>query len=276
VATFINVEDYQVEGEKSSLYWGFGIVGFFLVFMTASSVGILAFLIVAYTAATVWIKQSQYLGTAAKVSEKQFPKIYAIAKEAADRLCMPLPTVFIRQDPTLNASAIGFLGKKSVVLHSATVEAMDENELQQIIGHELSHIKCGHTNIGVLTNSSQGISVPFISQLLSFIFLFWSRKAEYTCDRGGLLACRDLKGAIASICKIAVGPSLFQQMDIDDFLNQKMELDGNDVAKLSESLATHPYLVKRLHALQEFHESNKYKLLTGTGSSSFQEDLMRF
>ena len=276
MATFIRPEDYQVEGEKTALYWGFGTVAFILFFITATTVGIATIIIVAITAGLVWIKQSQLLGSAARVSEKQFPKIYIIAKEAAERLCMPLPKVFVVQDPTLNASAMGFLGEKCVILHSATVEAMDEKELKQIIGHEFSHIKCGHTNIVVLTNSSHGFSVPIVSQFLSFIFLFWSRKAEYTCDRGGLLACRDLKAAVASMCKLAVGPTLFAQMDIEDFLSQKVELDSNDVAKLSENLATHPYLVKRLHALCEFHESSKYKLLTGIQCSSFQEDLRKF
>ena len=259
---YISPEDYRVKGEKAALYWGFGILAVILLFITAVSVGIVTLIAVAVTAVIVWIQQSQLVGGAAKVSEKQFPNIHAIAKESATRLGMHQPEVFVRQDPTLNAFAIGFLGKKSVVLHSATAEAMEERELEHIIGHEFSHIKCGHTNITVLTSSSQGINVPIISPLLGFIFLFWSRKAEYTCDRGGLLASRDPKAAIAAMCKLAVGPTLFKQMDIDDFLNQQMALDQNDVAKLSENLATHPYLVKRVHAIQQYFESDEYKRLT--------------
>ena len=98
---------------------------------------------------------------------------------------------------------------------------------------------------------------------MGFIFLFWSRKAEYTCDRGGLLASRDPKAAIAAMCKLAVGPTLFKQMDIEDFQNQQMAIDQNDVAKLSEKLATHPYLVKRIHAIQHFFESDAFKRLSG-------------
>ncbi len=252
MAAYISPDDFRVKGEKTALYWGFGVLAFILLFITAISVGIFTLLVVLGTAIIVWIQQSQLVGGCAKVSDKQFPDIHAMAQEAATRLGMRKPDVFIRQDPTLNAFAIGFLGKKSVVLNSATVEAMDKSELEQIIGHEFSHIKCGHTNLTVLTSSSQGINVPIISQILSFVFLFWSRKAEYTCDRGGLLASREPKAGIAAMCKLAVGPTLFQQMDIDQ----------SDVAKLSENLSTHPYLVKRIHAIQQFFESDEYRKLT--------------
>ena len=261
MAAYISPEDYRVDGEKTALYWGFGILAFILIFITAISVGILTLIVVAGTAVIVWVQQGQLVGGAARVSERQFPRIHTIAKETAARLGMLQPEVFIRQDPTLNAFALGFLGGKSVVLHSATVEAMEDKELEHIIGHEFSHIKCGHTNLIVITSSSKGINVPVISQLLGFVFLFWSRKAEYTCDRGGLLASRDPKAAIAAMCKLAVGPTLFKQMDIDDFLNQQMVLDQNDVAKLSENLATHPYLVKRIHAIQKYFETDEYKRL---------------
>ncbi len=263
MATYISPDDFRVKGEKAGLYLGFAILAFILLFITAISVGVITLIIVAGTAIIVWIRQGQLMGGAAKVSEKQFPRIHALATEAAYGLGMQQPEVYIMQDPTLNAFAIGFLGKKSVVLHSATVEAMDDKELQHIIGHEFSHIKCGHTNLIVLTSSSDGVDVPVISQLLGFIFLFWSRKAEYTCDRGGLLACRDPRAAIGAICKLAVGPTLFAQLDIDDFLNQRMAIDQNDVSKLSESFATHPYLVKRIHAIQQYFESEEFRRLAG-------------
>jgi Zn-dependent protease with chaperone function len=257
----IDSDEFRAEGEKKALYWGIGILIFMLLFITTASVGVLTLFILGYTGIMIWIKQSQLLGSAAKVSETQFPKIHNIAQQSAARLGMRLPEVFIRQDPNLNAYAIGFLGKKSIVLHSATVEAMDETELQYIIGHEFSHIKCGHTNLVVLMNSREGIQVPVISQIMGFIFLFWSRKAEYTCDRGGLMACRDPKSAISAICKLVVGSSLFNQMNIDHLLDQRMDIDQNSLSKLSENFSTHPYLVKRIHAIQDFNDSPIFRRL---------------
>jgi Zn-dependent protease with chaperone function len=105
------------------------------------------------------------------------------------------------------------------------------------------------------------IDVPIISSFLSFLFLFWSRKAEYTCDRGGILASRDPRAAIASMCKLAVGPVLFKKMSVDDFLKQHMDIDQSDLCQLSEKFSTHPYLVKRIHAILEFYESDLYRRL---------------
>lgn len=252
--------EYRVSGEKLALCFGFAVLAVILCFVEVITAGVGLFVAVIVTAIVVWVRQSQYLGRCARVSEKQFPEIYAIAQEAAIRLAMHQPEVFIQQDPTLNAHAIGFMRKKSVVLHSAIAEAMEKPELEFIIGHEFSHIKCGHTNLIVLTSSAEGVSVPLVTPVLSFAFLFWSRKAEYTCDRGGLLACRDPRAAVAALCKLAVGPALFKQMDIDDFMRQQSAHSG--LTELSEKLETHPYLVKRIHAVRQFHESDQYRRLS--------------
>jgi Zn-dependent protease with chaperone function len=258
VDTRIHPDEYRVAGEKTALYWGFGSLTFVIIFVTALKVGLIALAVVALAAGWVWVRQGQLLGACVKVSEQQFPTIHAIAERAARRLGMPMPEVFVEYSPVLNAYALGFLGKKSVVVHSATIEAMTDLELEFIVGHEFSHIKCGHTNLTVLTSSSSGVSVPGVSQFLTFVFLFWQRKAEYTCDRGGLLANRNPRSGMSAMCKLAVGPALFKQMNIDRFLAQKMDIKHSDVSKLSETLSTHPYLVKRIHALRDFFFSAEY------------------
>lgn len=258
----INADAFRVDGEQAALYGGLAVLVVVLLFSTAISLGFVL-IGIAIAAVYVWKQQAQLVGSAVKVSKRQFPRIYAIANEVATRLDMHQPELYILQDPTLNALAMGFIWGKSVLLHSATVEAMTEDELKQIIGHEFAHIKCGHTNLAVLTSSSRRIYIPLITDFLGLIFLFWNRKSEYTCDRGGLLAGGDVKSAISGMSKLAIGPTLFEQMDIDDFLDQRRALDQHDMAKLSETLATHPYLVKRIHALQQYFHSRQYKQLSG-------------
>jgi len=97
MAVYISPDDFHVKGEKTALYWGFGILAFILFFNTAISVGLVTLFVVAGTAIVVWIKQSQLIGGCAKVSEKQFPDIHAIAQESASRLSMHRPDVFIKQ-----------------------------------------------------------------------------------------------------------------------------------------------------------------------------------
>ena len=211
----------------------------------------------------MWITQGQLLGGAIKVSQTQFPEIQAMAEQAAARLGMRQPDIFLKFSPEINACAMGFLGRKNLLLNSALVEAMDHDELLQVVGHELSHIKCGHTALEVVLGSHSQATIPVIPYVLSFVFLWWSRKAEYTCDRGGLIACRNPRSAILSMCKLAVGPRLFEKMNVADFLKQQQDLDQNQVARLSETLIDHPYIVKRIHAIQAFYNSNEYRAIAG-------------
>jgi len=205
-STYISPEDYRVSGEKGALWIGTGILVTFVLLTLVTGVGFLLLpVVLVITAIVIWTKQGQLIGNAVKVSPNQFREINEVAEVAAHRLGMQRPEVFIKYDPVINAFATGFLARKSVILHSALVEAMGLDELCQVIGHEFSHIKCGHTNLVILTNSA-GINVPVVSQILGWVFLLWSRKAEYTCDRGGLLACREPMAAVSAMCKLAVGP----------------------------------------------------------------------
>ncbi len=175
---------------------------------------------------------------------------------------MPVPDVFIVQHPVINAYAIGFFGKKSVVLHSATVESMLEAELCFILGHEFSHIKCGHTNWLVFTASKDAFYVPLVSDVLGLAFLLWSRMAEYVCDRAGLIASGDLRASIGALVKAAVGKQLSQRMNLDEFFGQKGNVDADDISKFSEILATHPYIVNRIYAIESFSRSSKFHELS--------------
>jgi Zn-dependent protease with chaperone function len=258
----LDANEYRVAGEWAAFWTGLAILVLTMLLLVATGMWFLPPILILLAAIGVWVTQGQLLGGAVKVSRTQFPEIHAMAEQAAARLGMQQPDIFVRFSPEINACAMGVLGRKNLVLNSALVEAMDHDELQQVVGHELSHIKCGHTTLGVVLGSHSQ-AIPVISQVLSFVFLWWSRKAEYTCDRGGLIACRNPRSAILSMCKLAVGPELFKKMNVADFLNQQQDLDQNQVATLSETLIDHPYTVKRIRAIQVFYNSNEYRAIAG-------------
>jgi Zn-dependent protease with chaperone function len=233
-----------------------------VAFVTYVSCGTLLVL-VALGAVVVRVRQGTLLGTGIRVSEHQLPRIHNLVTTAADRLGMAPPDVFVVQSAALNAYAIGVLGKKSVVLHSATVEGLTEEELLFVIGHELCHVKCGHTSWLVLTSGAENVlRIPLVTELVGLCFLWWSRLAEYTCDRGGLVANRNPTAAIAALAKIAVGPRLFQELDLKRLEAQREDVAKDEVARWSEALSTHPYIVHRFQAIQEFQASDLYRRLT--------------
>ena len=263
VTSPVRTADLRVEGELKALAIGLGSLGFILLLLMRFTLGAILILVVL---AVVWVKirQGQLLGQSVRVTEQQLPRVYRAARTAADRLSMNMPDVFVVQDPVINAYAIGFFGRKSVVLHSATVEAMDDAELRAIIGHEFSHIKCAHTHWLVLTTLKDTIRIPVISQLVGLLFLSWSRKAEYTCDRGGLVASEDLQASISALAKVAIGATLFRELNLEAFFRQRDTVSADDVAKLAERFSTHPYIVNRIHALHAFSRSAWFRARTAT------------
>ena len=256
----IDADDFRVTGEKRAFWIGTALL--VLLLLPFLPIWPVIAIVIAGGVIGLWIMQGLQVGNGVKLSEKQLPHLHQLAKTAAARLSMKMPDVFVVESPEFNAAALGFLGRKSIQLNSALVKGMTPDELAFIIGHEFAHIKCNHTNLLVLTQATSLVSgIPIISPLLGLLYKFWSRKGEYTCDRGGLLACRNEAAAVAALAKIAVGPELFKQMDLDEFLRQHMDLEQDDLARLSEAVHTHPYVVKRMRAVAEFHGSDQYRRL---------------
>lgn len=258
---FIDPDVYRYPYENDALYLTLIAMGFLLLVFSLLTFGIVL-LAVGFSIFYLKVHQNNILGGCVAITEKQFPEIHSVAVEAAQRLCMPCPPVFIQYSPVINAYALGFMSSPTVVLHSSLVEALSGEELLQVVGHEFSHIKCGHTFWTVITGGAGSIQVPILSQLLGFLFLFWSRRAEYTCDRGGLLCSRSLASAYAAMGKLAVGKELYERLQLDEFLQQASQVNANQFSKLAESFVTHPYLVKRFGQLKDFIGSATYEELS--------------
>src|SRR5207253_4158575 len=89
------------------------------------------------------IMRIQLIGQAVHVTPKQCHRIYKLFKEAADILDMHEPDLFLTSNPTVNAFTFG-ADRPFIVLQSALVDLLDEEELMAVMGHELGHIKAGH------------------------------------------------------------------------------------------------------------------------------------
>lgn len=267
----VDPEDYRVEGERKNLLISMGILVFVFFILLSLSIG-LALIIVGIAVALLKVRQGQLLGNCVKVSQDVLPEVHDAAKTAAQRLSMRIPDVFVGQNPVINAYALGFWGRKSVILNSKTVECMEREELISILGHEFSHIRCHHTDWMVIAGSATGMSIPIISDILSVIFMTWTRKSEFTADRGGLLASRDLNSSAQALLKVAVGDRLYKDLDLDKFLRQDKEIDADIIAKIGQLLVGHPYIVKRLIALHAYRQSEQYERFVADGVSSGVSD----
>jgi len=85
------------------------------------------------------------LGTAVKVSEKQFPQVHSIVQKISNVLGIEPPPVYLKESPDLNAWTFGTDEKNVyVVVTRGLIDAARSRELAFFLGHELGHIKSEH------------------------------------------------------------------------------------------------------------------------------------
>jgi Zn-dependent protease with chaperone function len=214
----------------------------------------------------VW--RSQLLGSAVKVSDRQFPRLNRLVQTCADTLQINHPTVYIVNSPTLNAATYGTNEESFIMVHSALVDHYSDEELLTVIGHECGHIHNSHvvylTALHYLTQMA-GVFVKWAVEPAMMALRAWSRRAEITCDRAGMLCGKSDVVAARALTKLALGSTkLYSEFNIDAFLDQYEE--GKDgMGRYMEVFATHPWLPKRVLAMRAFGESELYRKAAGVG-----------
>ena len=229
-----------------------------------------------------------FLGSAIKCGPKQVPRVNALLEEAVRILDVDhTPEIYITQDPTLNAGAIG-VDKPFITLHSGLVRYLSNEELLGVIAHELAHITSGHalykTLVWVLTNIGLGASALFLplNQVIFWGVLTalraWSRKSELSCDRAALLVTQDITVSYTILMKLA-GGAQSEQMSVDDFLAQADEYDAagdmlDSVHKIINLIPqTHPFPVLRIKELKYWFEKGNYaEILNGNYAERNDKD----
>ncbi|WP_305789130.1 M48 family metallopeptidase [Symbioplanes lichenis] len=218
----------------------------------------------------------QYLAGSIRVDHRQYPRVYQLFAEAAATLDVAeLPDLFVTQAPVINGQAIG-LDKPFIVITTAAVEKLDDEELRALLGHEIGHVRSGHalykTIMMILTRWAANISwVPIGALALRGIIaamLEWWRKAELSADRAGLLAGQDPAASTRLLMKLAGGGDL-TQIDTAAFLEQAAEYEsGGDLRDSIHKFgmtawSTHPVPVARASELRKWVDSGEYARILG-------------
>lgn len=235
---------FRAPGEK--LAFLITLLVLFLISFLIYSLNIYVFFsLLVGTVILIQLEQAQYLGNAVRVHKNQYPDIYKVFKEYSALLGIHKASLYIIQDPYLQAYTLG-ITSCTVVLHSALVEQLNEKELAFVLAHELGHFRAGHTKLSTLF-------IPAGNQnaIADFLFGWWGRKTEYTCDRCGLILTKDLDSAISALIKLAVGGNLYKEFKVKGYLEQLKTAQKKSV-KISEVLGSHPLITNRIAHLYTF------------------------
>ncbi|HTX43496.1 MAG TPA: M48 family metallopeptidase [Methanocella sp.] len=232
--------DYVRATPVREIVWS--AVYFLLVLATGAVVGIFTY---------DWLGRFRFLQllvrNSLKVSPHSFPEVFDAVKLAAGRLSMAAPYTFVTQNPAVNAYTIrvGLLRKKKVIaINAGLLHAMEGDELLFIIGHELAHIKYGRWR------RLKGTGLPYLAS---------PQFSEFRCDRGGLMACRNIDASARALLKLVTGRELIDRVDIRSVERDKTE----EMPGVLRRLATHPMIDARIKELRRFHGSPEYKKETG-------------
>jgi Zn-dependent protease with chaperone function len=211
------------------------------------------------------VARTELLGTAVKVSDQQYPRVYEAAKAAGAALHVRVPVVFASPSDAIKVRVLGTEDAPHLIVNLQLAEKLDDTELMAAIGHELGHVQNGHilyaTALHYLTGSA-AFYVRWVVQPAIITLQAWSRRAEVTCDRAALLAVRDLDKTLTALVKLELGLEKGSAFNAEEYLKAPPDVKKG-LGRYAELFRSHPYVPKRVQALRLFAGSALYASLTG-------------
>ena len=218
-----------------------------------------------------------FLASAVRVDDRQFNGVNRLYEQCLEVLDVPRrPELYILQQPMPHAVTIG-MDQPFIVLSTGLLDLLDDEELRFCLGHEIGHAESGHAVYQTMLMHLWGVArsmgwVPvgyWVLRAMIAALMEWSRKAELSGDRAGLLAGQDRDAALRVQMKLAGGARL-DEMDVDAFLAQAADYDAtgdlrDGVLKLLNlEPQSHPFSVLRAAELQRWIDSGEYeRMLAG-------------
>ena len=208
-----------------------------------------------------------------RVTQRVMPALVAAVRECQKTVGMSERAVelYVCSDPRQNASAIDFgTGPLFLVFTSSLLERMSRSELLFIIGHELGHCGFGHHALpaaGILRRDGS------LAPDKALALMSWSRRAEISCDRAGLVCSRSLQDATTALIKLTCGLGApLVSFHLDDYLAQMRDIQslGGSVKDDPDWFSSHPFNPLRVAALYDFSSSQLY---AGAGGKLGAADL---
>lgn len=224
------------------------------------------------------------MSRAVRCGPKQYHTLFEMMEQGCKVLDMPVPELYITNNPFPNAFA-GGVERPYIVLRSSIVDMLSDEELMHLIGHELGHIKAGH----VLYFTIAQYLLPLLELLgrrtlglgdaasigLVLAFYEWVRQAEISADRAGLLVSQDLGVSIDANLKLCGGSFRFGgEMSREAFMEQARAYSNTETRDaigkvvwfwLMNWQSTHPMFVHRVQMLERWVDSGDFdRILAGS------------
>jgi len=124
---------------------------------------------------------------AREVSRTEEPRLYNLLENLCISRGITTPTLRIADDEALNAFATGLNEKQySITVTRGLIEALNDQEIESVLGHELTHIRNGDVRMLVIAVVIAG-ALGFFGELVFRIFfqnMFWGGGRRSSRDEG--------------------------------------------------------------------------------------------
>ncbi|HSH17922.1 MAG TPA: M48 family metalloprotease [Candidatus Saccharimonadales bacterium] len=221
---------------------------------------------------------------AREIQKRDNPRLYRIVENLAITEGLPMPKVYIMDDPAPNAFATGRNPQHAAVCATTGIlEIMDDDELEGVFAHEMGHVKNYDIRVSMIA-AALAVVVGFIADALMHVTWFGgndddeggsnpllmilavagavlaplvatliqlaiTRRREYLADATGALATRYPEGLARALEKIAAyGSATRRQNTSTAHLFFANPLRGRGLANL---FSTHPPIEERIKRLRE-------------------------
>jgi Zn-dependent protease with chaperone function len=228
-----------------------------------------------------------FTASAVKVTPKQCPDLHAKLQVACTTLGVDLPELFVQQSPIPNAFT-GGVKRPVIVLYSALLERLTDEEVLAVVAHEVGHIHAEHVlyitaarllelaaNAAIFAAPMAALIKQLLSATMRGALLAWARRAELSCDRAALLVTQDEHVVGRTMMKLC-GGTFASKVDYEQFLEQGRDFQKNyDEKALDRFWAdivtagmSHPFPVWRVSEILKWVESGEYKGLMNAPESA--------
>lgn len=135
------------------------------------------------------------------VERREEPRLYNLLENLCISRGIPMPTLRIAEDSALNAFATGLNRKQySITVTSGLMNALNDQELEAVLGHELTHVRNGDVRLMVIAVVIAGV-ISFFGEVIFRLFF----QASFYGGFGGRRRSDRRGGGAGIAILIAVG-----------------------------------------------------------------------
>ena len=216
-----------------------------------------------------------------EIEKKDNPKLYNAVENLSITTGLPMPKVYIIDDPAPNAFATGRDPKHSIVAATTgLLDIMEKNELEAVMAHEMSHVKNYDIRVSMITfglvclvglisdiglrlmyftdDDDDRSPVGLIIMIITAIFaplaaaiaqMAVSREREYLADASAVNITRNPDGMINALKKLEEHQRPMRRQNAAAealYINSSLKK-----GTISNLFSTHPAIEKRIERIED-------------------------